>query len=147
MTIARCAQAAVLVGIIGCGGDTKPDTTKGDTTTGVVENLEPPPPPPAEISNMGQMQLLRGAPNDGRCDSSRTSTEKRIILEGDAPVRIITVGVSHTTGRPFVPAYGQARHDLSSFRFSHLRLHHDFGPLAVFKLGDHSHDLRDKRIV
>jgi hypothetical protein len=111
MTIARCAQAAVLVGgIIGCGGDAKPaDTAKPDTTTGVVENLDPPPPPPPEISNMGQMQLLRGAPNDGRCDSTRTSTEKRIILEGDAPVRTITVGVSHTTGRPFVPLYLDVR--------------------------------------
>jgi hypothetical protein len=31
--------------------------------------------------------------------------EKRIVLEGDAPLRRITVGVSLTPGRPFVPLY------------------------------------------
>src|SRR5438093_5534298 len=51
------------------------------------------------------------------------------------------------TVRPFNPADGQSRNDLASFRFSHFRLHHDFGPLTVFKLGDHSHYLRNNCIV
>jgi hypothetical protein len=83
---------------------------KADTATGPVENLEPvAKTAPPEISNLGQMPLLRAAPSDGVCDSTRTSTEKRIILSGDAPLRIITVGVSHTSGRAFVPLYLDVR--------------------------------------
>ena len=111
MIITRFGMAVVLsASLVGCGSPPKPaDTAKADSTAGPVENLDPPQPAPAEISHLGQMPLLRGAPTDGRCDSTRTSTEKRIILEGDAPLRTITVGVSHTSGRAFVPLYLDVR--------------------------------------
>lgn len=97
-----------LVVAAGCAGDApKVDTVRTDTATGPAENLDPQvQSTAAEPSRLGQMALLRGAPSDGRCDSTRTSTEKRIILEGDAPLRTITVGVSHNpAGRAFIPLY------------------------------------------
>jgi hypothetical protein len=90
---------------LGCAeAKPKTDTAKPMDTTG-QENLEPAPPPVPEPSRLGQMPLLRGAPTDGKCDSTRNSTEKRIILEGDAPLRTLTVGVPLREGRAFVPLY------------------------------------------
>lgn len=108
MTFRHIAGTFLVSTLAACAGEApKADTAKVDTATGPVENLEPQVQSTAtEPSRLGQMPLLRGASADGRCDSTRTSTEKRIILEGDSPLRTITVGVSHNpAGRAFIPLY------------------------------------------
>jgi hypothetical protein len=103
------AFASVLGGVGGCAEKqpgAKPQ--QPETTAGPVENLEPAPPPPAEASRLGQMPLLRGAPSDGRCSSRVMSTGKRFIMEGDAPLRTITVELGPAT-RPFVPTFVEVK--------------------------------------
>lgn len=109
------ALALALALCAGCGEEqpaAKPPAV--DTTpAGPTENTDPTPPPVAEPSRIGQMPLLRGAPTDARCSTSGIAAP-RLVLEGDVPLRTITVGVGDST-RQFQPTYIQvASHQATS---------------------------------
>ncbi len=102
--------ALAVVVFAGCGEEqpaAKPPAA--DTTppppAGPVENTDPTPAAAPEPSRIGQMPLLRGAPADARCSTTGRVAE-RFVLEGDTPLRTITVGVGDST-RQFLPTYIQ----------------------------------------
>jgi len=98
-----CLLTAALV--VGCEEKQPEVKPKVDTTpTGPVENIDPAPPPPAEPTRIGQMPLLRGAPPDGQCSTRVMSTGSRYIMQGDYPMRTITVELGPPS-RPFVPTF------------------------------------------
>jgi len=108
--IKRQMRVLAVTAFLGCAEE-KPAAKPAQTdtaTAGPVENLEPKPPAAPEPSRIGQMPLLRGAPADGRCTSRVMSTGKRFIMEGDAPLRTITVELGRET-RPFVPTYVEVK--------------------------------------
>ena len=101
---ARLACLLTLAMVVGCGEKPEAKPNVDTTPTGPVEDIEPPPPQQAEPSRIGQMPLLRGAPPDGRCSTRTMSTGQRYIMEGDYPLRTISVEIGPPT-RPFVPVF------------------------------------------
>ncbi|HEU4993464.1 MAG TPA: hypothetical protein VFT29_01520 [Gemmatimonadaceae bacterium] len=98
------AFALALAVCAGCREEQPAAKPVADTTPqGPLENTDPTPVAAPEQSRIGQMPLLRGAPADARCSTSGVAAP-RLVMEGDVPLRRITVGVGDTT-RAFRPTY------------------------------------------
>ena len=146
MTMTATLSRTVLLAAALLACDSTPkraDTAKTDTATGPVENLEPAPPAAAEESRMGQMPLLRAIPGDSRCDSSRHSTGTRFVLQGDAPLRIMTTEVGHDSSRAFAPLFlevtsKQARGDGKE---ENERIYVGFTPTGGLEMGQRTYFL------
>lgn len=89
--------------LAGCATPEKKTVDSVRADTPVAEVVAAPPPAPPARSRIGLMPILRSAPSDGVCTTAGVEAT-RLVLRGDTPLRIITVGVG-VASRAFLPTY------------------------------------------